>query len=213
MRCSETEPSRLGTKGHQEDPNGPGRETNRLDFDTVYARYHQKVLRQAGALVGAGAADDVAQLVWMRVYAHLEDFRGLSRVSTWLHVIVRNVATSLVYRPSVVDRGRVPIGEAAGVACERLNPEQLACQEERQRVLQSAMRELTPAHQASVMAALAGLTEQETATLFGIPKATVKSRANRARASLSARLRDRLGERAPAPRARQRARQREAACA
>jgi RNA polymerase sigma-70 factor (ECF subfamily) len=176
-------------------------------FEAIYAAHHARVLRWATRMAGRDLAADVAQAVWIRVYAHLDRFRGEAHVSTWLHVLVRNATTDAFRAQNRRALGHTrPIERALHMPCPRENPEEAACREERRRVIDSAMRRLTPAYQASLMAVLDGYSVEEAGALLGINPNTVKSRTHRARTAIAAELRARLQGETPTSTSRRRGR-------
>ena len=78
-------------------------------FEELAARVRGRVARWAGRVVrDADDADDVAQLVLMRVATRLSSFDGRSRFTTWLYHVTRSVALNRVRteqrRRSILDR-------------------------------------------------------------------------------------------------------------
>ena len=78
-------------------------------FEELAARVRGRVARWAGRVVrDPDDADDVAQLVLMRVATRLSSFDGRSRFSTWLYRVTRSVALNRVRteqrRRSILDR-------------------------------------------------------------------------------------------------------------
>lgn len=64
-------------------------------FAQLTGRVHGPVRRWARRLTGdPDDADDVAQLVLLRLHANLDAFEGRSRLTTWLYRMTRNVALS-----------------------------------------------------------------------------------------------------------------------
>lgn len=64
-------------------------------FDEMVSRYYDRLHRLAYALVGAEAARDLAQETFLAAVKSLPNFRGESRLSTWLISILRNRASLL----------------------------------------------------------------------------------------------------------------------
>lgn len=167
-------------------------------FDTVYAAHQARVLRWAERMAGPELGADVAQLVWIRVFDRFDEFRGDSAVSTWLHVLVRNITSDLYRAQNRRTFGHArPIERAAHVPCPRENPEEAAARRERRRLIDAALPALSPEHQAVVIAALEDRSQEETAALLGISPNTVKSRTWRARDAMTRAVRTRLHPRAP----------------
>jgi len=66
-------------------------------FDELAAKVRGRVARWAARVVGdADDADDVAQVVLMRVAERLPTFEGRSRFSTWVYQVTRRVALNRV---------------------------------------------------------------------------------------------------------------------
>jgi RNA polymerase sigma-70 factor (ECF subfamily) len=69
--------------------------TPTLTFASIYAEHAQTVARWAARLGGPGAdAEDLTQEVFLVVNRRLSDYRGESRVSTWLFGITAKVAAN-----------------------------------------------------------------------------------------------------------------------
>jgi RNA polymerase sigma-70 factor (ECF subfamily) len=62
------------------------------DFDAIYAGFRPKILRYLKGLVGPDEAEDLSQIVFLKVHAALKDFRGESSLSTWIYRIATNAA-------------------------------------------------------------------------------------------------------------------------
>lgn len=61
-------------------------------FHEVYAMFHPKILRYLSNLQGEDNAEDLAQIVFLKVHEGLEGFRGDAKLSTWIYRIATNVA-------------------------------------------------------------------------------------------------------------------------
>lgn len=72
--------------------------TVRSDFDAIYTGYRPRVMRYLTRLVGRDDAEDLAQIVFMKIYAARDQFRGDSSLSTWIYRVATNAA--LDYRRS-----------------------------------------------------------------------------------------------------------------
>jgi RNA polymerase sigma-70 factor (ECF subfamily) len=82
-------------------------------FDRLAAQVRDRVLDWAHALTGdADEAEDVTQVVLLRLHAHVAEFEGRSRFTSWVYRIVRNV---------VIARARVTQRRSA--ILERHGPE------------------------------------------------------------------------------------------
>jgi len=137
-------------------------------------------------------ADDVTQEVFVCVIRGVEQFRGGSRFSTWLHRIVLNTVRSFFRRRR---RGHEPAGEAlrdpaadAGVA-----PDRRAMGNELDAAVSEAIGSLPePLRTALVCTTLQGMGVREAARIAGCAPATIYWRVHKARKLLRQRLGDYL---------------------
>jgi len=126
-----------------------------------------------------GAAEDVAQEVWIKVYRSLSTFDERARFSTWLYRITRNACLDAVRAGK---RRPVPIEVVDTIPV----PGDLADQVALTASVEAAMTALQPEDRDAFSAvALFGLTYIEAGEQLGVPAGTVKSRVFRARRSLA----------------------------
>jgi RNA polymerase sigma-70 factor (ECF subfamily) len=71
-----------------------------LDFQKTYDAFQPKILRYLKPLVGEDEAEDLTQEVFVKVHQALENFRGESKLSTWLYRIATNAALDRLRSPS-----------------------------------------------------------------------------------------------------------------
>jgi len=71
-----------------------------LDFDQIHAEYHGKVERFLARLVGETEAEDLTQEVFIKINRALPNFRGGSKLSTWIYRIAENAAYDRMRSPS-----------------------------------------------------------------------------------------------------------------
>ena len=125
-----------------------------------------------------GAAEDVVQEVWIKVYRALGAFDERSRFTTWLYRVTRNTCLDQLraskHRPIPVDVLDDPVvGDFADEVALRA-------------ALEHAMRALPPDDRDALSAvALFDMTYAEAGAELGIPAGTVKSRVFRARRALA----------------------------
>jgi RNA polymerase sigma-70 factor, ECF subfamily len=159
-------------------------------FAALVERYQKWVFRLAVAVLGPGGvgdAQDITQEVFVRLAAHLKDFRGESAFRTWLRRVAVNLA---------IDRRRHARWRKPHVSLSALDERQLtdrgegpyrsAEAEERTRavamclgVLPDEMRSVIHLHY------WMDLPAEEIAVALQIPTGTVKSRLHRGRKLLS----------------------------
>jgi RNA polymerase sigma-70 factor (ECF subfamily) len=71
-------------------------------FDRLLPEFQHKVFRLAYAMLGeAGAAEDMAQDVFIRIWKALPGYRGQSSLSTWIYAITRNACLSALRKVGV----------------------------------------------------------------------------------------------------------------
>ena len=66
--------------------------TSEYEFKKIYAEYYQKIIKYLLRLVGQHEAEDIAQEVFEKVHRSLKNFKGESKLSTWLYRIATNTA-------------------------------------------------------------------------------------------------------------------------
>ena len=63
-----------------------------LDFLNIYEEFYPKILHYLKQMVGDNEADDVTQEVFDKISRNLDDFKGESKISTWIYKIATNTA-------------------------------------------------------------------------------------------------------------------------
>jgi len=98
---------------------GEARAGNARAFDTLARRVYARVRKWAHLISkDHDEADDVAQLVLLRLHERIDQFEGRSRFTTWLYRITRNVAYSRAHREqqraeALGRRGAEIVGDSA----------------------------------------------------------------------------------------------------
>lgn len=172
-------------------------------LEAIMREHNQRLYRLALGLVGdASDAEDVLQDAYVRAFERRASFAGRSGIGAWLASIVRNQAIDHLrsrrarhsaYRleselPFVADELESPIEKAPGRALDG-NPELEVDREQVRVALESAIAVLpSPFRSVFMLREIEGLSLQQTAIYLGIPIATVKTRAHRARLLLRAEL-------------------------
>lgn len=75
--------------------------TNESEFQSIYNEYRPKIHRYLIKLVGMEEAEDLTQDVFIKVQKGLENFRGDSKLSTWMYKIATNTALDKLRSPSI----------------------------------------------------------------------------------------------------------------
>jgi RNA polymerase sigma-70 factor (ECF subfamily) len=141
-------------------------------------------------LRNAEEARDVAQEIFIRIYRRLDTFEG-ERFVPWMLSLARNACIDRLRRkkarPPLSD---LPLDEGPEIAASDRDPEELADAEARKRLLYRAMEGLSEKNREIILLKeIQGLKLEEISTMLGLPIGTVKSRSNRARLELAAKVR------------------------
>ena len=160
-------------------------------FKVLYERYRDRVYNIIFYSMGDELrAEDVLQIVFVKIYQGLPKFRFEASLATWIYRIVLNESLNQ-------QRGRsaqhVPFEALLG-SDEELDSGAAAdlqhAEGERREIVHRAVMELSPKLRAVVaLKYLDGLSYQEIATVLDCSPGTVASRLNRALTQLEARLR------------------------
>lgn len=161
--------------------------------------------RRAYRLLGNKAdAEDAVQDALLAAYTHLGQFKGESRMSTWMTTIVHNSARMQLRKRR--DHLQVPLEdqtEGNQPLCERVadhrpSPEHECSDSELSAHLRRAHRQLSPTlRRAFQLRDIDGLSIQEAGRILGVPVGTVKAQSARARKKIMELLRRRLRRTVP----------------
>lgn len=171
-----------------------------VEFQELYRVYQPKILRYLARLVDSTEAEDLTQIVFLKVAQGLSSFRGESSVATWIFRIATNVAfdclrsrnddaSTLVARqaPSIAGKdedeseARAEIGTAS-VEGESIRSEMSHC-------IKQFIGELPKDYRTVlVLSEIEGFKDKEIAAIVGASLTTVKIRLHRARTELRNRL-------------------------
>ena len=170
------------------------------DFQTIHASYRPRICRYLARLVGQGEAEDLTQEVFVRVSRGLPDFRGDSKLSTWIYRIATNVATdrlrSRSFRETQRDKANPPDGgsvEDVDALPEEKNPslERQLMREQMSSCVHDYINTLPENYRAVVILSdIEGLTNRQIAEVLEMTLDTVKIRLHRGREKLKEKLRN-----------------------
>ncbi|MCB8819298.1 RNA polymerase sigma factor [Microvirga rosea] len=167
-----------------------GRE--RAAFRQIMQRHNRQLYRVARSVLRDDSeAEDVVQEAYARAFAHLDQFRGEARLSTWLTRITLNEALGRLRqrRPSVdlaaidsiSDQGETRVIFLSSSRQDG-DPEAAAARAEVRRLLERAVDQLPdPFRMVFVLRDIEELSIEETASHLGLRPETVKTRLHRAR--------------------------------
>lgn len=163
-------------------------------LELVMRRNNRLLYRTARSILRDDAeAEDCVQEAYLQAYRSIGNFRGESRLSTWLTRIVVNQALARLRKhrkeagdvslDNLVTLDGHPLEREDGIQPEQ--PDGAAQREEIRRLLERHIDRLPAAFRTVfVLRALEELSVEETAISLGIPEATVRSRFFRARGLL-----------------------------
>ncbi|MGD2114665.1 MAG: sigma-70 family RNA polymerase sigma factor [Acidobacteriota bacterium] len=160
-------------------------------FAELYRAYERMVFNLALRLSGdRERAADLSQEIFLRVYRHLDRFRGRSSLKTWIYRVAVNHCRSRLrpraLRIELFTPSREDEDPLAEVADSRRGPEELAMAGDAERALRAALAELPRSfREAVVLRDLEGLAYDEIAEVLGVKIGTVRSRIARGRRRLS----------------------------
>ena len=166
-------------------------------FLNIYNEYYQKIIHYLSRIVGPDEAEDITQDVFDKVSRSIKEFRGDSKLSTWVYRIATNTAIdrlrSAAYKHS---SKHGPIEEAAGLEDQSVwttqtptATDQTLIRKEMSECVIEFVDNLAPDYKTViVLSELEGFANKEIAEILGISLNNVKMRLHRARAKLKATL-------------------------
>jgi RNA polymerase sigma-70 factor (ECF subfamily) len=170
------------------------RERDGAAFWLIIKRHNQRLYRVARAVLDDETeAEDVLQETYIHALTHLSDFRGDSRLSTWLTRIALNEALTRWRQRRPVVEVKVLGAMAAPFSAHQPDPERATALAEIRGLLESAVDTLPePFRIVFVMRDVEEISTEETAQHLRLRVETVKTRLHRARRLLRIALQDRL---------------------
>jgi RNA polymerase sigma-70 factor (ECF subfamily) len=173
-------------------------------FDLLFRRHQQSVFNYALRLLGeVGAAEDVTQECFLRVWKARAIYRPTAAFRTWLFTICRHVAFDVRKKQTV---STVPLatdgeldqpGSWTAQDASRTawgDPEKMALTRELERLLEQALGRLpSDLREVVILREMEAMQYEEIAAVIGCPAGTVKSRLNAARRRLQEAAREWLG--------------------
>lgn len=166
-------------------------------FEELMRRYNQRVYRVARAIIrNETEVEDVMQQAYLNAFAHLQQFAGRAKFSTWLTRIVIHEALSRRRRTQRTDQFST---DSEGDAMPHtqspvLSPERQAYAAELKRLVEDSVDALPEAYRVVFMLReIEGLSTSETAEGLDLGEEAVKTRLHRARALMRRELYARSG--------------------
>ncbi len=173
-------------------------------FRALVVRYQRKVYAVAlGIVKDRDLAWDVAQEAFLRVHAHLSEFKGESSFSTWIlrigtHLAIDSVRKERAAAKRDIDDVNEPDLERGGegILATALgnDPQESVLRRELAGKMTEALAQLPEKHRTIlVLREVEGLSYEELAERLGIHKGTVMSRLFHARKKMQVLLREYAG--------------------
>jgi RNA polymerase sigma-70 factor (ECF subfamily) len=178
-------------------------------FNELVQLYGDRVYRLVHRMLGRReVAEDMAQEVFVQVFKAIDQFRGDSKLGTWIYRIAVNTCKNrskyLSRRHSDKEEEFEPlaerslVGEAAGSSSEYAQPDQVVAGYQIEVIVRKCISELDDDfREVLILRDLEDLSYDDIVAITGHPEGTVKSRLHRARAMLKAKVEALLGEKIP----------------
>lgn len=176
-------------------------------FNELVITYERRVFGLVYRMLGRREeAEDLAQEVFVQVFKAIGQFRGESRLSTWIFRITVNVCKNRLqyltrrragYHEDVDALAeRAVFASAKGVSVGSLSrPDDLVEGMQLEVVVKRAIAQIDPEfREVLVLRDVEDLSYEEIEAVTGLPNGTVKSRLHRARARLRALVEEAMGE-------------------
>src|SRR5216683_1184209 len=147
----------------------------------IYRQHHAKVFRLCKGYFNGEeeTANDTVQVIFIKVWQHLDGFRNESTVSTWIYRISVNCCLLHTRKPSV--KKEIHLQQLPDVAQEEYNP----VTEERLRKMYDCIGQLEEAGKLIILLVLEGVDYPEIAGVVGISEDTLRVRIHRIKKSLA----------------------------
>lgn len=171
-----------------------------LAFQKIYDTYWPRIRAYLTRLIGEYEAEDLTQEVFLRVSQGLKDFRGASKLSTWIYRIATNAALDRLRSPTFQKMTHEALSielEASEDKFIRMRGslssiDQQLVQKEMNRCIRNVIKKLPEDYRTVlVLSELEELKNHEIATILQVSLDTVKIRLYRAREKLKKELENR----------------------
>jgi RNA polymerase sigma-70 factor (ECF subfamily) len=176
-------------------------------FNELVVTYERRVRSLIVRMIGNQAeAEELAQDAFIQVFKAIGNFRGESKLSTWIYRIAINLCKNRakylkVRHASEQDEleavaERMPLGDGARANVGHIErPDEAMAGKQVEQIVQAAIMKLEASfRECLVLCDVEELSYDEIAEITGLPLGTVKSRIFRARAQLRELVEKALGE-------------------
>jgi RNA polymerase sigma-70 factor (ECF subfamily) len=149
-------------------------------FADLYRQFSGRTLRYLQGLIGAAAADDVQQEVWLSVYRKVASLANPRGVRTWLYQTTRNRAIDFLRKQRRQAELIKAAGEEAAAVAAHTTGQALPAPGSPD--LEAAMARLSPAHRdVLILRYWEEMSYAEIALVVGCSVGTVRSRIHHAK--------------------------------
>ena len=164
-----------------------------IDFKEVFEQFHPKILHYLSRMTNPHEAEDIAQEVFDKVSRSLGNFKGESKLSTWLYRIATNAAIDRM-RSSSFKRSseHTSIEDITGIEDRNVwldhnksSTDQTVIHKEMSECIREFIDKLPSDYKTVILLSdLEGFQNKEIADILQVSLDTVKIRLHRARAKL-----------------------------
>jgi len=168
------------------------------DFQIIYDEFHSKILRYLSHMTGETEAEDLVQEVFIKVHQALNNFRGDSKLSTWIYRIATNIAIDRLRNPSfkiiietnsINETGEIFESETdekvEGIEDKKPMLERQVIIKQMNECIRGYVEKLPESYRTVlVLSEWEGLRDNEIAEILNTPISTVKIRLHRAKVKL-----------------------------
>lgn len=164
-----------------------------IDFKEIFEQFHPKILHYLSRMTNPHEAEDIAQEVFDKVSRSLRNFKGESKLSTWLYRIATNAAIDRM-RSSSFKRSseHTSIEDITGIEDRNVwldhnktSTDQTVIRKEMSECIREFIDKLPSDYKTIILLSdLEGFENKEIADILQISLDTVKIRLHRARAKL-----------------------------
>jgi len=171
------------------------------EFRNILADYQDKVYNQAFRMLGnREESEEATQDIFLRIHRSLDEFRGESKLSSWIYRITANVCISRMRKKQLSLKSLDEPLEVGGRSAEEIisdestNPETAYESKQLAAIVHEEVRRL-PANWAQAISLyhFGGLSYDEVAEAMEIPRATVATYILRGKKQLAKQIIDRTG--------------------
>ena len=157
------------------------------DFNWIYDEYADAVYNHCWRMLNnAQDAEEAAQDTFLNIYRNLENYRGDSKLSTWIYRITANVCLSRLRKKKLPSDSLDDVqDQGVQFADDTPQPDRIMEESELREQLGRLMQKLAPQYrQVVTFFYFQGLSYDEIADITGVPSGTIGSAIHRAKTQL-----------------------------